>query len=94
MSLPDALLRIIGTIPENMVFDSHYIINSLIINESDIYLNLSKNISSGSDLTTEKLHSEIAKAIGKIPGIKKLDYESYSFNIHYNASKCSLWQKK
>lgn len=59
---------------------------------SDVYLDYSSKFS-GKPNSTLTTHGNIAKEIGKIKVVKKLDYQSMSHNIHQNSSPCQLWQK-
>jgi len=92
--MQDALREIISEIPCGCVFDSHYVISTLIQKHSDAYLNFADGLVS-SESKTLSMHGKIGQEIAKFQGelIDKLPDESWSLNIHQNASKCTAWRK-
>jgi len=83
---------IIQNIKKGVVFDSHYIINTLIIENTDTYLKFAAEHKAESKFT-EHIHSEIAKLISSSKDIKDSGKNSLSYNIHGKASECRLWEK-
>lgn len=81
----------IAEIPSGHIFDAHAVINYLIENHSDDYLNCHTL-----DETTEHYHSRISKTIDSLCNdniIKKVNEESFSQNIHKNYSSNKCWKK-
>jgi len=82
---------IIKEIPSGMIFDTHTIIEYLLQNDSDTYLENYEGKTS-----TELYHSYISQVISAIAsevGVKKLDEKSWSLNIRDNFSECACWKK-
>ncbi len=92
MTLAQALQEIINEIPEGIFFDSHYIINQLIINYSDEYINHVSKFANKSNPTISA-HGNIALEIKKIPYVRKHKSNSLSYNIHNKPTECALWEK-
>ena len=88
------ILSIINKIPQGCIFDSHYIIEQLIKNYSDAYINYISKFSN-TPITTVTAHGNIGQEILKLNGsvINKLDNDSFSNNIHNKPSRCAAWQK-
>ena len=86
--------EIVGTIEKGKVFDSHFIIDTLIREHSDDYLTFVAN-NLASSKVTEYAHSEIAKIIASFEGslVQVMPYKSISYNIRRQASACALWKK-
>jgi hypothetical protein len=88
--MKEIIKSIIGRIPSGMVFDVHTIIEYLLQNNSDAYLqNFNGN-------TTELYHASIGQFIADIEkeGLVERMGDSWSLNIHKTFSKCSCWKKK
>ncbi|MCW5212575.1 hypothetical protein VU04_06660 [Desulfobulbus sp. TB] len=90
--------KIIRGVNKGHVFDSHYVIDTIIRNYSDDYLIFAaKNPASAK--CTEYLHGNIAKLIASFEGkdeescVQKLPYRSLSYNIRGNVSSCALWKR-
>jgi predicted nucleic acid-binding protein len=81
---------IIGRIPSGMIFDTHAIIEYLLQNDSDVYLQNCK------ERTTELYHAYIGQVIADIEKEELVERmgDSWSLNIHKTFSKCSCWKKK
>jgi hypothetical protein len=91
--MQQTLTTIINIIPRGCIFDSHYIIEQLIKNYSDEYINFVSQYAN-TPLATLTAHGKIGQEISKLNGICiKLDNESFSYNIHNNPSLCAAWQK-
>ena len=87
--------KIIAGIDKGIYFDSHFIIDTVIRDFSDVYLTFAAG-HQAKDKVTEYVHSEIAKTISSFDGTlvqRVIEAESLSFNIRGNASKCALWVK-
>ncbi|GMO31409.1 MAG: hypothetical protein Ta2F_06820 [Termitinemataceae bacterium] len=85
----NTITEIITKIPSGAIFDSHTIIEYLLMNNSDKYL------SCFSGATTESYHGQIGKIIDGFNGVS-IDHigKSWSKNIHQNFSDCTCWKKK
>lgn len=92
--MEQAIQEILDEIPGGYVFDSHFIIARLIKHHSDEYLIFASGISAATEKTLA-VHGNIGQEIAKFEGraIRRLDHESWSENIHGNASNCTCWQK-
>lgn len=92
--LQQTLLSIIDPIPSGHIFDSHFIIEQLIKNHSDVYINFIAKFSN-TPITTITAHGNIGQEIAKLNGvvINQLDSKSYSNNIHNKPSPCTAWQR-
>lgn len=80
---------ILNEIPKGCIFDSHSIINFLILNHNDEYL--SSNIN---NWTTAYYHSEISKKIATFEKslINRLG-ESWSLNVNNDFCQNKCWVK-
>ena len=92
--MQDALRKIISGIPCGCVFDSHYVISTLIQKHSDAYLNFADTLVSNESKTLN-MHGKIGQEIAKFEEelTKRLPDDSWSLNIHQNSSKCTAWKK-
>lgn len=92
--IEDAIHTVIRSVRSECIFDSHFVINQLIKHHSDAYLQYA-TLFSGAEITN-KMHSQIAKKINSHDGslIDRQSFESWSENIHGNASKCKCWIKR
>ena len=86
-----AISSIIDEIPVGSIFDSHFVINQLIRNHSDAYLDFAKTFS-GSNITLV-MHGNIGQKIDKLSCVEQLG-KSWSENIHTKPSPCTCWKKK
>jgi len=107
LRMQNAIKEIIEEIPKGEIFDSHYVINKLISDYSDVYLLFASELIN-SQKTTKKLditayvHSQISKKIGtkRLSGLVtrvKLDGKKTEFrsgNIRGNATECAGWRRK
>jgi len=91
MDIDKAIDSIIGEISVGCIFDSHFVINQLIREHSDAYLEFAKGFS-GSSITSV-MHGHIGQKIDKLSNAEKHG-KSWSENIHTNASECTCWRKK
>jgi len=81
--------EILKDIPNGAIFDSHTIIEIIIKNYSDEYLQNYKHSS------TELYHSYIAQLIAKYEtSILERIGQSWSKNLHEKYSICTCWKKK
>ncbi len=85
---------IIDHMPHNRLFTAHTVIEYLIQNYSDHYLQ-----ACGSTTPTETYHSHISSAIRTIVderenlGYIMLEHEAWSKNIHDEFSECKVYYK-
>ena len=85
--------QIISGIPVGFMFDSHYIIQRLIKDYSDEYLNFCAGFQ-GEKITLTS-HQQIGHQIAKLEGVlvHREPSQSWSMNIHCNGSECALWSR-
>lgn len=87
--------KIVRDIPSGMVFDSHYVIDTLIKEHSDIYLSFAAQRYPAGQVTTANFHAQIAVVIrGLASLITQPNLKSWSYTIHGTASECELWQRR
>jgi membrane-bound ClpP family serine protease len=88
--MKEIIESIIGRIPSGMIFDTHAIIEYLLQNNSDEYLQ------NCNGKTTESYHGHIGQVISKIAdeGLVSRIGESWSLNIHKTFSDCACWKKQ
>jgi len=88
--MKETIKSIIGRIPPNTIFDSHTIIDYLLQNESDTYLQ------NCNGKTTELYHAFIGQIISDISEECLVENigKSWSQNIHKTFSICTCWKKK
>lgn len=92
MTIQQCITEIIKDIPKNkdgkiVVFDSHYVINQLILHYHNEYL------SSPSNDTTTK-HGLLAQEISNNPLVVQMGFDSFSETIFRKGSTCALWKRK
>jgi len=89
--MKEIIKSIIKNIPSGMIFDAHTIIEYLLQNNSDAYLDGYKGKTS-----TELYHASIGQTIADIAEEEQIERmgDSWSLNIHKTFSKCSCWKKK
>jgi hypothetical protein len=92
--MQNKIKTIIESVPKNHIFDSHFIITSLIKLFSDEYLQFASSINTDINKTLS-VHGQIGKMISKFENflVEKQSNPSWSINIHNNASDCACWKK-
>ena len=87
--------QIVRDIPSGKVFDSHYVIDTLIKNHSDVYLSFAAQKFPEGHVDTPNLHSQIARIIRGLKGelVTQPGLQSCSYTIHETASECELWKR-
>jgi len=96
MSVSTAIKAIINDIPKGYIFDSHLIINKLIKEYTDDYLDFASSITTSS-MKTLSVHGMIGQEIASLENsgvITRLDKMSWSENIHNKVSECTAWEKR
>jgi hypothetical protein len=88
--MKEIIKPIIERIPSGMIFDSHSVIEYLLQNDSDAYL---QNFNGK---TTELYHAYIGQIISEFTkeGMVENIGKSWSLNIHKTFSECTCWKKK
>ena len=88
--MKEIIESIIGRIPAGMIFDTHTIIEYLLQNDSDAYLQNCEG------RTTTSYHGYIGQVISGIAdgGLVEQIGDSWSLNIHKTFSKCACWKKR
>jgi hypothetical protein len=93
MEFREAVRQIIEPIESGYTFDSHYVIDQLIKNYSDEYIVFVSQYSNSQE-PTFTAHQQIGQVINTCTDlIHRLDYQSWSENIHGNSSECAMWQR-
>ena len=92
MNIQQAIEAIIFAVTPGLMFDSHYVIDTLIKEHSDDYLAFAAQRLPAGQITSY-LHSEIAKIIGRTGFATQAGVQSLSYTIHGTASPCALWQR-
>jgi hypothetical protein len=95
MSINSAIENVLLGVESGYVFDSHYVINELIINHSDEYLTFMSQFKDSKQPTLtghQMIGHEIKKCDGNI--VERMDCQSWSKNIHGKHGGCALWKKK
>jgi len=96
MNIHDAIRSVIDGIPSNHIFDSHFVINKLIKEHSDAYLNFASSVSASSRKTAT-VHGLMAQEITRFVDlglVTKLDALSWSETIHRTDNECAAWMKR
>jgi hypothetical protein len=107
LRIENVIRKIIGKIRQGRVFDSHYVINKLISEHSDVYLLFASELLNSHKTVKERgitiyIHSQIAQKIGD-PVLSDLvtrveldgkETKFWSDNIHEKASDCAGWRRK
>lgn len=76
-------------IPQRAIFDAHAVIDFLIQNQSDIYLN-----SHSQGGSTQVYHSRISKIIASCTDLVEQIGDGWSRNIHQNFFNNKVYRKK
>ena len=94
MEFREAVQEIIESVPSGVIFDSHFVINQLIKRYSDEYINFTSTFAK-TENSTLPAHGNIGQLIAEFEGqlVAQQANESWSENIHGNASPCALWQR-
>ncbi len=93
--MQNAIREIINGIDPNHIFDSHFIINELIKNYSDEYLQFAAQYATDNNQLTLTTHGQIGKLINNFNGelIERQEFPAWSENIHGKGSPCTCWRK-
>jgi hypothetical protein len=92
--MQNTIRQILDAIPSNYVFDSHFVIQQLLKNHSDEYLQFAAQYADNTR-PTFVTHGQIGQLINGFVGerIDQIELPGWSENIHGNASKCTCWRK-
>jgi hypothetical protein len=84
---------VLSDVKPGYYFDSHFVVNELIKNYSDDYLNFCSGYKS--DNITLTAHQQIGHLIAKLEGVlvERQQGQSWSVNIHGGPSECALWKR-
>jgi hypothetical protein len=93
-TIKSILRDILENIPRGFMFDSHFVIQRMIKNHSDAYIRFVARYAKGKEPTLNA-HQRIGQEIKKFDGriVEKQKKDSWSENIHGNASSCALWKR-
>lgn len=94
----EAIRNVVAKIKIKHIFDSHYVINQLLQNNSNAFYRF---IRSKRNTDTKATNGLLAQAIQRCPGVVKANavyqslgsVKSWSENIHGTPSPCTLWIK-
>jgi hypothetical protein len=94
MEFNEALREILEGIQPGFVFDSHFVINQLIKNYSDEYINFVANFAGG-EQPTLTAHQRIGHEILRFDGdlVNRQSGDSWSETIHGRGGSCALWRR-
>jgi hypothetical protein len=86
---------IIRRVERGKVFDAHYVIEKIIREHTDEYLVFAADNLPSSNNKVEYVHSQIARIIASFNNnlVRRMPYDSISYNIHGRESECSLWER-
>lgn len=96
MSLRNAILTIIDSIPSGEYFDSHYVIQNLIKNHSEEYLTFCKHFWN-TKIMTNIAHAQLGTQIMSVCkglNMKKIDSKVISSYVHKSRNNCAIFLKK
>jgi len=91
----ECIENILQEIEIGCLFDSHYVVDRMIGDFSDDYLRISQRIDPETKNLTLRAHQQIGHMIAKFKGtlVERQKAQSWSVNIHGNASSCALWKR-
>ncbi|MBN1787393.1 MAG: hypothetical protein JW806_03260 [Sedimentisphaerales bacterium] len=91
--MKNCIEKILQEVKPGYYFDSHFVVDELIKNYSDDYLNFCSGYQ-GNNITLT-VHRQIGHLIAKFEGIlvERQQGQSWSVNIHGSSSECALWRK-
>jgi uncharacterized protein (DUF305 family) len=85
-----AVQEIIGRIPKGRIFDSHFVIDQLILRHTSAYYMIIRELANAN---TNQIHGRIAQVIEEQKQLVKLIGLSHSKHIHGAPGKCAAWQR-
>ena len=94
MTFREAIQKIVESIPSDKMFDTNYVINRLIKEHADKYINFVATFTNPEDSTLSK-HENIGLQIAEFEGqfIEPHTNKSWSENIHGKPKECTLWKR-
>jgi len=101
--MKNAIKKIIEEIPKGRIFDSHYVINKLISDYSDVYLVFASELINSQKTKkrdiTAYVNSHISQKISESNLVSRVELggekaEFWSDNIRGNATECAGWKRK
>ncbi len=86
--------EILRNINPGCYFDSHYVVQRLITDNSDEYLRFAAQYAHSNEPTLT-CHQQIGHQIARFEGslVERQNAQSWSMNIHGKASTCALWTR-
>ena len=91
-----AIRSIVKKVPEGKIFDSHFVIDQLIKNHSDVYLIFASSIDASRNKTS-LVNGRIAQEIKKLSDVvEQVDNtgDFWSVNMRGKPGECSGWKKR
>ena len=88
--LDQFITTFIQAVPDDVIIDAHTVIEFLRTNHSEAYLSFYH-----AEEPISSFHSRISKLMDSYGGtlLQRLDFDSYSMNIHHKLSCCACWRK-
>lgn len=87
----NAIRTIILKIPKKLIFDSHFVIDQLILTDTPAYYQI---IRSMPEAGPAQIHGRIAKIIKEQVDLVESVGRSWSKHIHCSAGECEAWKHK
>lgn len=94
MEFREVVQKVIESIPFDKMFDTNFVINRLIKNHSDEYINFVSTFINPEDSTLSE-HENVGLQIAEFEGqlIEQHANKSWSENIHGRPNECALWKR-
>lgn len=88
--LDQFITTFIHGVPDGVIIDAHTVIEFLRTNHSEAYLSFYH-----AEEPISSFNSRISKLMDNYDGtfLQRLDFDSYSMNIHHKLSCCACWRK-
>jgi len=86
----NAVRYILSKIPKKLIFDSHFVIDQLILKQTDAYYRIVRELANAD---AAQVHMRIALIVKEQTDLVKSVGKSYSLHIHGKGGKCEAWQR-
>ena len=89
--MQEAIRQIIEPISVGYIFDSHFVIDCLIRQNTNAYFDF---VRANPNANVNHIHGHIAKIISRQQDlVRQVEGKSWSINIHGVASDCAAWRR-
>jgi hypothetical protein len=88
--MQDAIREIIEGIDPGLIFDSHFVIDQLILTNTTAYYDLIRSTTSAN---AAQIHGRIGKVIKKQDDLVESIGRSWSMHIHGSPGECEAWRR-